>query len=557
MAKTLTSSGWPLNGLIQDHIGTHGNVYFVNDNTSIPTGHVPGTDDPSHGGSQERPWASLNYAFSELQRLSRGNYGDVIVIGEGHTEVVTAAAGLDCDVAGVTVIFAGRGNARGSIAFSTATTADMDIDAADITFINARFIASIDALAGPIDVNSARFKLLGRLGEMCEWADGTTINTTDCVVGDANADDCVIDGFKFIDGDAAGTQKQSFIQFAAATRPTLRNIYCTGDFGTGIIENGTAWVDALLENLVLDNASVTPTVCLLLQATSTGWVRNSSFRVASGTPPVGYTTGSDMQFDNVKSAGADASSASDNAIGTVSDAAATGAVTNTDTLFSYMKQLVTQVGTDADTDPLAEALYGAAAGISTFPTAAAPANAVSVVRVIRDIWDAVRNGTGGAEPGTNKSIVDAIGFDGAAAVTSTAGMLRTSAGTMLVVTKTLTSSAILTTGVDVTGVSSGGLIFIEDFSLRTDATGLAAGTNFTLETDNAAGAAVFASHAVASLGATVLIDKKTATLGKVTALESGKKVVAKCTGTNCTGTGTIAVDLLCVRGADGAALAAA
>ncbi len=51
-------------------------------------------------------------------------------------------------------------------------------------------------------------------------------------------------------------------------------------------------------------------------------------------------------------------------------------------------------------------------GPTTFPTAAAPANSISMAAVIRDTWDALRNGTGGTEPGTNKSVIDAIGSDG-------------------------------------------------------------------------------------------------------------------------------------------------
>lgn len=131
------------------------------------------------------------------------------------------------------------------------------------------------------------------------------------------------------------------------------------------------------------------------------------------------------------------------------------------------------------------------------------------------------------------------------------------AGGELLVTKTLTSSAILQTGVDVTGVSSGGGLFLKHWSLRTNGTGLAAGTNFTLETNNALGGAVFASHAVGSLGANVLIDMKTATTGKATYLESGKKIIAKCTVADCTGAGTIAIDLLFNVGTTGATIAAA
>ena len=413
MPKTLTSSGRPLMGLIQEHIGTHGNIYFVNDNTSIPTGFKQGTDDPSHGETMELPWASLNYAFQRLQALDGGrdNYGDVIVVGEGHTEVVTAAAGLDCDVAGVTVIFAGRGNARGSIAFSTAVGADMDIDAADITFVNPRFIASIDALTGPIDVNAARFKILSRLGEMAQWADGTTINTTDCLVADANADGMVIDGFEFVDGDAAGAQKQSFIQVAGATGVKIKGVKCTGDFGTGIIENGTAWIDALVEDCVLDNASTSPTVCLALAATATGWVRNCSFRVASGNPPVTYSGTNTMQFHNVGEVSVDDTAAGANAVGTVSDTAATGAVTTTDTVMAYMKQLVTQNGIELDTNTLGAILYGTG-GIATFPAAAHPADAVSLAEALRSTW--ARNIAGINPLGTVVFVAASGGSDAAA-----------------------------------------------------------------------------------------------------------------------------------------------
>jgi hypothetical protein len=48
-------------------------------------------------------------------------------------------------------------------------------------------------------------------------------------------------------------------------------------------------------------------------------------------------------------------------------------------------------------------------GPSSWPSAAAPANDVSIYGALRDIWDAVRNGTGGAEPATNRGIMDYLG----------------------------------------------------------------------------------------------------------------------------------------------------
>ena len=365
-------------------VASTGRVYFVGNSSTYVPGGVAGVDSAgAYGDTPQKPFATIDYAVGQCT----ANRGDWIVVLPGHVEAVAAAAGLDLDVAGLRIIFLGEGSTRGTIRFGTAVGADMDVDAADITLgvkgmdLGPRFLANLDALTGPIDVNAARFKLYG-----ATWYDGTTINTTDCVVADANADNMEIDDFEFVDGDAAGTQKQSFVQVAGATGVVLRKIKCTGNFGTGIIENGTAWVDALLEDLILDNASASPTVALLLQATSSGWVRNSSLRVASGT--TGYTATNDMQFDNVSVIGTDALSAGAGAIGSTAEAAATGAVTTTDTVMAYIKQLVTMLGTDADTDAIGAMLAGAA-GIATFPAAAAPANAVSIAEVLRALYNAV------------------------------------------------------------------------------------------------------------------------------------------------------------------------
>ncbi len=394
----LRSRGVPLpSGMMPP---TGGNVFHVDSGHTNASDSGPGTN-PNH------PMATLDAAIA----LCTANNGDQIWVYPGHAEAVIAAAGLDLDVAGITIIFLGNGNDRGTITFSTAVGADMDVDAADITLINPRFVAGIDALTGPIDVNAARFRMYG-----ATWHDGTGFNTTDCVVADANADNMVIEDIEFVDGDGAGTQKQSFIQVAGATGVIIRRPKVTGDFGTGIIENGTAWIDALLEDLSLDNAAAGPVVCLLLQATSTGWVRNSSRRVASGT--TGYTANNDMQFDNVKVVGTDAISAGDGLIGQLADAAATGAVTTTDTLVAYVKQLITMLGpTELDADTLGEILVGTA-GISAFPAAAIPANAVSLAEVIRQLYAALegtaadQNGVATwpaeAAPANNVSLAEAI-----------------------------------------------------------------------------------------------------------------------------------------------------
>ena len=186
----------------------------------------------------------------------------------------------------------------------------------------------------------------------------------------------------------------------------------------------------------------------------------------------------------------------------------------------------------AANESLADVLY-AANGIATFPAAAVPANGVSIAEVLRDVWDALRNGTGGTEPGANKSLADAIGFNGVTTIASTAGMLRTAAGTYFVVTKSLTSSDILTTGVSVTGNATGGDIYVEKAIFQTNATGLAAGTNFQLQAaSNTEGRNVIWSETVANLGTSVTEDFSSGSVQSATqgfVLKSGLSIAAACT----------------------------
>ncbi|MFN0134495.1 MAG: hypothetical protein ACKVS9_00080 [Phycisphaerae bacterium] len=123
--------------------------------------------------------------------------------------------------------------------------------------------------------------------------------------------------------------------------------------------------------------------------------------------------------------------------------------------------------------------------------------------------------------------------------------------------KTLVSSAITQAGVDVTGLASDE-IAVEDVVIRSDATGLAGMTNFTLTTDNAKGAATFFSTAASGLNGNKTVDLAGASVTKhKTVLESGRKVIAKATAADGTGSGTIEVALLCRRVSMGATLAAA
>lgn len=191
----------------------------------------------SNKGTYQRPFASLDYAVGRCT----ASRGDIIVAKPGHVETVTAAGGLDLDVAGIALLGLGAGSLRPTINFTTATTADMDVDAANITMVNFLFKGGIDALAGPIDVNAADFTLLD-----CEYRD-VTGQATDVIIADANADRLLIE--RYFHNGAAAAGGASAIALIGMENPVIKNFKIVGNFSVGAIDcRTTAVVDLDISN---------------------------------------------------------------------------------------------------------------------------------------------------------------------------------------------------------------------------------------------------------------------------------------------------------------------
>ena len=178
-------------------------------------------------GTYSQPFKTLDYAVG---RCTASN-GDMIMVKPGHVETVIAAAGLALDVAGISIIGLGTGTLRPTVNFTTATTADMDVDAANITVQNFVFTGGIDALAGPIDINSNDFALID-----CVTRD-VTGQTTDFIVTDANADGLLIKNWRHEGAAAAGAA--TAITIVGGDNITIEDFWIDGNFSTAAIENVT------------------------------------------------------------------------------------------------------------------------------------------------------------------------------------------------------------------------------------------------------------------------------------------------------------------------------
>lgn len=210
----LSSFGIPLIG--SGPVLTTGRVFFVNSAT--------GTDAPGYGVDKDRPFDTINFAISQCT----ANRGDVIFVMPGHVETVTAAAGLDLDAAGVSIIGIGQGESRPVIDLTTATTADIDIDAASITLQNFIIKGNVDALAAVIDVNASDFKLYN-----CEYRD-VTGQCTVFILTDANASRMHVKGLVYRGDTAAGTG--AAIAIVGGDGIVIEDFDIIGNFSVGVFD---------------------------------------------------------------------------------------------------------------------------------------------------------------------------------------------------------------------------------------------------------------------------------------------------------------------------------
>jgi hypothetical protein len=117
-----------------------GNVFFVDSGTGS-------NDNP---GTKDLPFATIDHAIGHC---TDGN-GDYIYVYPGHTETIAAAGGITCDVAGVSIIGLGNGNARPTVTWS-ATASSWLITAANVLIKNIITTISIDEVVSMFAVSAA------------------------------------------------------------------------------------------------------------------------------------------------------------------------------------------------------------------------------------------------------------------------------------------------------------------------------------------------------------------------------------------------------------------
>lgn len=239
---------------VEDMCFSTGSRFFVHSGT--------GTDAAGYGKNPDKPFATIDYAVGQCT----ASKGDVIIVMPGHAETVSAAGGLDLDVAGITVLGLGSGGLQPTVTLTTATTADVDVDAANITVENIHFVSGFADIVAAIDVNATDFTL-----RRCRFSQSAVDLNALIWVQDASgatSDRITIEDCHCIAYDAANTH---FVNFAGTGTGHIvsRNILI-GDWGTmciggaGVVTRATI-VDNMISNAATDNDS-----CINFAATATG-----------------------------------------------------------------------------------------------------------------------------------------------------------------------------------------------------------------------------------------------------------------------------------------------
>lgn len=242
---------------------TTGDIFFVHSGT--------GVDAANYGRHPDSPFATLAYAGLLASPSAVADRQDIIYVMPGHTETVSAAGDLVFDIAGISVIGIGHGTLTPRITLDTIITADIDIDAARITFENLIIESDFVDVAIAIDVNDDDFTIRD-----CRFQATSAANNFLVCIEDAallashriTVEDCIQ-----IDRDTSNTH---FINFTGTgDGHVVVNNVLMGDYGTMCIGGAGVVTNIVVAGNLISNTSVTVDSCVNLAGATTGIVVNN------------------------------------------------------------------------------------------------------------------------------------------------------------------------------------------------------------------------------------------------------------------------------------------
>ena len=280
-----------------------GRTWFVCNRSGVTAG---------GGFSADKPLASVADANAAIDTNSP-TQGDMVIIGQGHTENITAAntfSGSSVNTSTITLkagtryIGQGTGTYRPTFTWTAAasawnlTVANTTIENCNLFLAGAHAAGSALTVAAPITVSAAGCKLLNN--RMFFGFDADQIVTIG-ITTTAAADDFWFNG-NYCRAEVAAATGTTFMQLVGADFMQMNGNYISGAssaVGVGIVRFlttaslGISWDSNQIQNQLAASASAVTGL-----AGCTGMVTNCTWGILDNATKAGFTTPANLQFGN-------------------------------------------------------------------------------------------------------------------------------------------------------------------------------------------------------------------------------------------------------------------
>jgi len=248
-------------------------------------------------------WATATDTLDEAISLAGvvADDADIILVAAGHSETLTAADGVDCDVAGITIIGLGNGENRPLFDYTNAN-GEFVIGTDDVAIHNLQFLANVTDVTTAINVETGSENFV--IDNCRFYVDSTgTDEFTDAITTTADCDNGRITNCRFEMG-AGGAD--AAIQNVGCDYLEISGNIITGDYATACIEDKTTasiWVtikdNVLVNGTVGGAAGLNAVACISLKADTAAMIVNNSVACNVATPDLSIVAADGFLFNNI------------------------------------------------------------------------------------------------------------------------------------------------------------------------------------------------------------------------------------------------------------------
>lgn len=174
-----------------------GRVYWVGNSSVLMDGAKAASN--ANDGSFLAPWSTLTYAIGR----TTASRGDVIMIKPGHAETISSSTALSLSKAGVAIVGLGQGSLRPTFTLDTATTATINVTAANVTLKNVIVSANFADIVSAFTLTTAKWFTLEDVAIAATATNMNFLSVIDTNATSNDADGLSVVNCTWIEPDAA------------------------------------------------------------------------------------------------------------------------------------------------------------------------------------------------------------------------------------------------------------------------------------------------------------------------------------------------------------------